>query len=185
MSHLSAIYARKAVDTHIDIDAFHRLYNAYYDSLFRFVNLYAKDRYTSQDIVQEVFLRLWDRRDRIRITYAKAYLFHMGRNAILNKIRDTKERFYLLEKLPEIADCEAEVDAEWGDPEALIEMVHEAIDGLPPKCRGIFIMNRHQMMTYKQIAAVKGISRKTVENQIGIALKKIRSYVMLRMAGKF
>ena len=165
--------------THINIDAFHRLYNTYYNSLFRFVNLYAKDRYTSQDIVQEVFLKLWDRRDSIRITHAKAYLFHMGRNAILNKLRD--ERFYLLEQFPETADYESENDAEYMTSDILIEIVHDAINGLPRKCRGIFIMNRHQKMTYKQIAVVKGISRKTVENQIGIALKKIRSYVMLHM----
>lgn len=167
--------------TPINIDAFHKLYNTYYNSLFRFVNLYTKDQYTSQDIVQEVFLKLWDRRDSIRITHAKAYLFHMGRNAILNKLRNTKERFYLLEKLPEIADCESESDVEYMASDILIEIVHDAINGLPPKCRGIFIMNRHQKMTYKQIAVVKGISRKTVENQIGIALKKIRSYVMLHM----
>lgn len=167
--------------THINIDAFHRLYNTYYDPLFRFVNLYAKDQYTSQDIVQEVFLKLWDRRDSIRITHAKAYLFHMGRNAILNKLRNSKERFYILEKLPEIADYDVENDVEYVTPDILIEIVHEAINSLPPKCRGIFILNRHQKMTYKQIAVVKGISRKTVENQIGIALKKIRSYVILHM----
>ena len=70
---------------------------------------------------------------------------------------------------------------EYVTSDILIEIVHEAINGLPPKCRGIFIMNRHQKMTYKQIAIVKGISRKTVENQIGIALKKIRNYVILHM----
>ena len=167
--------------THINIDVFHRLYNTYYNSLFRFVNLYAKDQYAAQDIVQEVFLKLWPRRDRIQITHAKAYLFRMGRNAILNKLRNTKERFYFLEKLPEVADYEIENDVEYVTSDILIEIVHEAINGLPPKCRGIFIMNRHQKMTYKQIAIVKGISRKTVENQIGIALKKIRNYVILHM----
>lgn len=167
--------------THIDIDAFHKLYNTYYNSLFRFVNMYTKDQYTSQDIVQEVFLKLWDRRDSIRITHAKAYLFHMGRNVILNKFRNTKERFYFLERLPEIADYEVENDVEYVTSDILIEIVHEAINKLPPKCREIFIMSRHQKMTYKQIAVVKGISRKTVENQIGIALKKIRSYVILHM----
>lgn len=178
---LAIIYARKAVGTHINIDVFHRLYNTYYNSLFRFVNLYAKDQYAAQDIVQEVFLKLWDRRDRIQITHAKAYLFRMGRNAILNKLRNTKERFYFLEKLPEVADYEIENDVEYVTSDILIEIVHEAINKLPPKCRGIFIMSRHQKMTYKQIAVVKGISRKTVENQIGIALKKIRSYVILHM----
>lgn len=105
----------------------------------------------------------------------------MGRNTILNRIRDTKDRFHLLEKWPEIADYEVENDEEYMTPDILLEIVHEAINSLPPKCRGIFIMNRHQKMTYKQIAIIKGISLKTVENQIGIALKKIRAYVMLRM----
>lgn len=72
-------------------------------------------------------------------------------------------------------------DVEYVTSDILIEIVHEAINGLPPKCRGIFIMNRPQKMTYKQVAIVKGISRKTVENQIGIALKKIRNYVILHM----
>lgn len=167
---------------HINIDVFHRLYNTYYDPLFQFVNLYAKDRYVAEDIVQEVFLKLWDRRDRIRITHAKAYLFHMGRNAILNRIRDTKERYYFLERLSETEDYENGCDVDHVPSDVLIEIVHDAINSLPPQCRVIFIMNRNQKMTYKQIAVVKGISRKTVENQIGIALKKIRSYVLLHMS---
>lgn len=167
---------------HINIDVFHRLYNTYYDPLFQFVNLYAKDRYVAEDIVQEVFLKLWDRRDRIRITHAKAYLFHMGRNAILNRIRDTKERYYFLERLSETEDYEDGCDVNHVPSDVLIEIVHDAINSLPPQCRVIFIMNRNQKMTYKQIAVVKGISRKTVENQIGIALKKIRSYVLLHMS---
>ncbi len=167
---------------HINIDVFHRLYNTYYDPLFQFVNLYAKDRYVAEDIVQEVFLKLWDRRDRIRITHAKAYLFHMGRNAILNRIRDTKERYYFLERLSETEDYENGCDVDHVPSDVLIEIVHDAINSLPPQCRVIFIMNRNQKMTYKQIAVVKGISRKTVENQIGIALKKIRSYVLQHMS---
>ena len=167
---------------HINIDVFHRLYNTYYDPLFQFVNLYAKDRYVAEDIVQEVFLKLWDRRDRIRITHAKAYLFHMRRNAILNRIRDTKERYYFLERLSETEDYENGCDVDHVPSDVLIEIVHDAINSLPPQCRVIFIMNRNQKMTYKQIAVVKGISRKTVENQIGIALKKIRSYVLLHMS---
>lgn len=166
---------------HININVFHRLYNTYYDPLFHFVNLYAKDRYVAEDIVQEVFLKLWDRRDRIRITHAKAYLFHMGRNAILNRIRDTKERYYFLERLSETEDYENGCDVDHVPSDVLIEIVHEAINSLPPQCREIFMMKRHQKMTYKQIAVVKGISRKTVENQMGIALKKIRSYVLLHM----
>ena len=120
-------------------------------------------------------------RDRIRITHAKAYLFHMGRNAILNRMRDTKERVYFLEWLPETADCENGYEVDHVPSDVLIEIVHEAINSLPPQCREIFMMKRHQKMTYKQIAVVKGISRKTVENQMGIALKKIRSYVLLHM----
>lgn len=95
--------------------------------------MYTKDQYTSQDIVQEVFLKLWDRRDSIRITHAKAYLFHMGRNVILNKFRNTKERFYFLERLPEIADYDVENDVEYVTSDILIEIVHEAINKLPPK----------------------------------------------------
>ena len=167
---------------HININVFHRLYNTYYDPLFHFVNLYVNDRYVAEDIVQEVFLKLWDRRDRIRITHAKAYLFHMGRNAILNRIRDTKERYYFLERLSETEDYENGCDVDHVPSDVLIKIVHDAINNLPPQCRVIFIMNRNQKMTYKQIAVVKGISRKTVENQIGIALKKIRSYVLLHMS---
>ena len=105
----------------------------------------------------------------------------MGRNAILNRMRDTKERVYFLEWLPETADCENGYEVDHVPSDVLIEIVHEAINSLPPQCREIFMMKRHQKMTYKQIAVVKGISRKTVENQMGIALKKIRSYVLLHM----
>jgi RNA polymerase sigma-70 factor (ECF subfamily) len=61
--------------------------------------------------------------------------------------------------------------------EELYLVTQEAIDTLPEKCKELFILSKHGNYTYKQIAENKNISVKTVENQIGIALKKIRSYV--------
>lgn len=164
--------------THITIDDFKEIYDVYFDSLCKYLNFYTKDANTIEDIVQAVFLKLWENKDVLEVSQFKAYLFRSVRNRILNLQRDEQNRYKLLEKWFEEQQYEKSNENDAFRIEELIQIAQNAIETLPPKCREIFLLSKTENLTYKQIAEQKQLSVKTVENQMGIALKKIREYLL-------
>ncbi|WP_087880044.1 RNA polymerase sigma-70 factor [Dysgonomonas sp. BGC7] len=163
--------------SNINIHNFKEFYDAYFDPLCKYLNFYTKDVQTIEDIVQEVFLRLWENKDIIEVSHFKAYVFKSARNKILNYHRDEVNRYKILEKWFESQLIEKDDEAEKFQIEELIQTLLDAIATLPPQCRDIFLLSKSDNLTYKQIAEKKHISIKTVENQMGIAFKKIRDYM--------
>lgn len=163
-------------------DNFGSIYNLYFDSLCKYLNFYTNDITIIEDIVQDIFTRLWENNDILEISQAKAYLFRSARNRILNRLRDEQSRHRLLEKWFE-EQLHEKSNEDSFDIDGLIQIAYKAIDTLPPKCKEIFLLSKTENLTYKQIANKKQISEKTVENQIGIALKKVRDYLLSNMKG--
>lgn len=163
----------------INAKTFQLIYDTYWEPLCRFVCTYIDNPQTSKDIVQDAFLKLWNIRETVEINYLKGYLLSMARNAVLNYIRDNKGRVYFLEDFPGFHPSESPLTNEPrpADPQILLEKAKEGIESLPPKCKEIFLLSRRGNLTYKQIAEAKDISIKTVQNQMGIALKKIRDHI--------
>ena len=95
---------------------------------------------------------------------------------MLNYLRDEDNHAVLLEKLARI-ELEKNESVDCVDRELFYQLLQAAVESLPEKCREIFILSREEQLSYKEIAQVKEISVKTVENQMGIALKKIREYI--------
>jgi RNA polymerase sigma-70 factor, ECF subfamily len=158
-----------------DEPAFHELFEKTYPDLCRFSCLYVKDRDIAENIVQDFFVNFWIKRDTLAInTSISSYLFSSVKNRSLNHIRDTKkilkldENIDLVDSTVSYPDFQDEIDMN-----NLNNALKEAIESLPPKCRTIFKMSRFEELTYKEIANKLDISAKTVENQIGIALKKL------------
>ena len=148
----------------------------YYDLLCRYLNLYTQDTAIIEDVLQEVFLKLWEDRDNTQISYIKTYLFKAAKNRVLNHLRDEQNRYRLLENWFN-QQVEEQQHHECYDIESFVQVVNNAIDQLPAKCRDIFLLSRREQLTYKQIALQLNISTKTVETQMGIALKRIRDVV--------
>ena len=128
----------------------------------------------AKEMVQEVFLSAWKNRKGLDLKgNLKAYFFAATRNKCLNYFRKNKISACPLEAssaLPLSAvDIEAEIEAAELDAE-----IREEVRRLPRKCRMIFILRWKEGLSYKQIAKEMGLSVKTVENQIGIALGRIR-----------
>ncbi|WP_234998092.1 RNA polymerase sigma factor [Parabacteroides sp. Marseille-P3160] len=165
----------------INIENFKEIYNAYFDPLCKYLNFYTKDQQTIEDIVQEVFLRLWENKEVIKVSHFKGYLFRSARNKILNYHRDEINRYKILEEWFESQLIENQEEEERFQIEELIQTLLDAIAALPPQCRDIFLLSKSDNLTYKQIAEQKQISVKTVENQVGIALKKIRDYMFVNV----
>ncbi|HMC96985.1 MAG TPA: RNA polymerase sigma-70 factor [Flavobacteriales bacterium] len=155
-----------------DRQAFERLFREHYRPLCAFAIQYVKDADRAEDLVQDLFFRLWQDRERITVTSSlKAYLFTAVRNRCLNALK-TQGRVRSLNE--EVDDREA--DDEQGEDEHAerIARVQAAIAALPEERRKVFRSSRYDGLKYHEIAERLGISVKTVENQMGKALKTLR-----------
>jgi len=150
-------------------------FDKYYHNLCNYVNLYVHDQLVAEDIVQEIFIYLWEKRAIIRLnTSVKSYLFQASRNKFLNHIRDSKKHTEI--KIAAATSIETTVNP---DDNQLIDnqlesIVLASIEKLPPRCREIYQLHRNDDLSYKEIATKLDISVKTVENQMTIALKKLK-----------
>ena len=155
----------------MDQQAFENLFKTHFAALMAFSRRILGDEDDAREVVHQVFIKLWERRNEIDMsTSLKSYLFTAVNNTSLNVIRDRKK--FSSEEVPEHAG-QWDVSAELESME-LEEKIREAINGLPEKCRRVFELNRFDGLSYKEIAKQLDISVKTVENQMTKALRTLR-----------
>jgi len=158
----------------LDKNRFQQVFKQYYNPLCNFASTYVKDHKLAQDIVQDVFAKLWDKRSEIQIsTNEKSYLFQAVKNRALEIIKKRNLDKRLAEENVLNIDNNTNVD-EQANKYMLKEFLYKSIRQLPPKCQEIFVLNKINGLTYKEIATDLDISVKTVENQIGKAYRKLR-----------
>ncbi|MFH5833829.1 RNA polymerase sigma-70 factor [Halalkalibaculum sp. DA3122] len=160
-----------------DEEAFEELFDKYYEPLVRFVWGYVKSEAIAEEIVQELFLKVWRISTTLTIqTSIKSYLYRAGRNMSLNhlKHRDTEQEWEEEKKaLHKNQPRESKLDRNL-HYKMLLKEVEQAIQDLPERRRLIFVLSRHQDMTYKEIADFLDISENTVDTQIRRALATLR-----------
>lgn len=157
-----------------DETAFDALFKAYYPPLCRYAcSLADGDMDEAEDIVQQVFVRLWEQRGTLDIAWSlRAYLYKTVHNRCLNRIRDAKTREqYKIHNAQQMEQQEAHTHTP--EPE-LVERLQRALASLPEQCRRIFELSRFEELKYREIADQLGISIKTVETQMGKALRLMR-----------
>ena len=155
----------------MDQQTFENLFKSHFAALMAFSRRILGDEDDAREVVHQVFIKLWERRNEIDLsTSLKSYLFSAVNNTSLNVIRDRKK--FSSEEVPEHAG-DWDVSAELESME-LEEKIRDAIATLPEKCRMVFEMNRFEGLSYKEIASQLGISVKTVENQMTKALRILR-----------
>jgi RNA polymerase sigma-70 factor, ECF subfamily len=153
---------------------FENLFRSHQKELLRLSYNLVRDQDAAKDIIQDVFIKLWNNREKIDFgAQIKHYLFKATAHTSYNYLRAVKSRVTIdaQDGLREFAAAEGEESAEYRELE---EKVRHAIDRLPPKCRTIYVLCRHEGLKYQEIADTLGLSLKTVENQMGIALQKLR-----------
>lgn len=164
-------------------DAFSGIYDLYFPKLLRFTQTYMIREEEAEHIVQDLFLYLWEHRDILSsLRNLNAYLFTLIRNRCIDYLRKEMNREERRGTLSEVENKEIELklySLEMFDEDHLSdadieELLQRAIANLPDRCREIFIMSRLQNLRYKEIAAKLNISPNTVENQIVIALRKLK-----------
>ncbi|WP_158800449.1 RNA polymerase sigma factor [Pedobacter sp. L105] len=158
-----------------DEAAFTEIYNRYAIPVFYQVNQMLRDRESSQDIVQELFINLWNKSENIKEDANLAgYLYVAARNRVFKLIQKGKVRNDYVSAIVKYATEINTASLPLIDERELSRILNKEIDLLPEKMRQVFEMSRKQNMTHMQIAGALGISDKTVKKQINKALTILR-----------
>lgn len=157
-----------------DESVFDTVFRRYYEPLCHYAAKFTDgDLDEAEDIVQQCFVKLWEKHAALDITWSiKSYLYKAVHNACLNRIRhqQTKNRYQQFNagQLENNHSFQDESSAE------LRARLQQAMDELPPQCRNIFELSRFEELKYREIAELLNISIKTVETQMGKALRVLR-----------
>ena len=158
-----------------DDATFDALFRAVYPDLVGFAESILRERAAAEDVAQEVMMELWRRREQIQPeTSIRAYVFRATRNRALNHIRHQRVAARVE---PEIASSRPESAPPADGAIVETELQHaidRAIRKLPDRCREVFVLSRVEGLKYSEIAVVLDISVKTVEAQMGKALRTLR-----------
>jgi RNA polymerase sigma-70 factor (ECF subfamily) len=155
------------------------LFKEHYEQLHRYAFTIVKDNDEAKDVVQSVFLNLWEKRESLNITTSgKAYLFRSVYNESLNHLKKQE----VLQRHHNISVSETDLSSEqkpfaFEDELLLKQKIDEVLNELPPQCREVFMKSRAEKLKYTEIAAELGIAVKTVEAHMSKALKIIRKIV--------
>lgn len=150
-------------------------FRAYYQPLCNYACTFIQDRDEAEEIVQSAFLSVWEKREALEIrTSLKSYLYTMVRNACLNVIKHEKIKQKHANEELAVAERSHEGVAQRVLSSELEERIRLSMEKLPEQCRLIFKLSRFEELKYAEIAEQLNLSVKTVENQIGKALKIMR-----------
>lgn len=161
-----------------DLKAFDDLYAVYSKKVYQFAYSFLKNKEDSEEIVQEVFLRVWEKRKKIKEYYSyKSFLFSISYNLIMDHFRAKLKKPEFFEALSihaKLIDISSEQQIDYKN---LKEHYLQIIEQLPPRRKAIFKMNRFEGLSYTEIAKRLHLSVNTIENQMAAALKFIRKNI--------
>jgi len=159
---------------------FEKLFEQYYSMLCLVAYDLIKSKHIAEEIVDEVYINLWQKREQIEINKSiRAYLVKSVQNRCYNWFEQTKTERLVMTREKDISSFEPIL---WGDDYPLGKIleaelrnsINTAIDNLPEQCRAIFLLSRNKELTYEEISTKLSISVNTVKTQMKIALAKLR-----------
>lgn len=156
-----------------DEKAFNKLFDDFYAGLCLFASRYLKDMDQARSLVQQLYIDLWIKRDKIEpIHSVKSYLYSSVKHRCIDDLRKSKNNSHISEAIEQLTHTPFQDLLEEAE---LNQQINQSIQNLPEKCREIFVLCRFEGMKYSEIAQHLNISVKTVEMQMSIALKKIKN----------
>lgn len=157
-----------------DERSFKKLFDLYYKPICIYLLQYTRDLHDAEDIVQGVFVELWEKRKKIKITQSlKSYLYKASYNSFIDKTRRDKRNDAFLDTLKyKSMQMTSEEDRE--SYQERITKIQELVQLLPERCKEILILSKRNGLKYSEIADELNISIKTVEAQMRLAFQKIR-----------
>ncbi len=152
--------------------AFTEIYNRYWKKLIALGYSYTKDKFAAEEIVQEVFVSLWNRRGVVKIDTLSSYLATAIKFSVFKSIYTKNRREKLLEHMP--GSPLAELPEDLFHAKFLEEYVNGLVEQLPEKCRLVYQYSRQKGLSPQEIADEMNIAKKTVEAHLTKALKMLR-----------
>jgi RNA polymerase sigma-70 factor (ECF subfamily) len=155
------------------VDAYKNIFELYYRPLCSFAKKYVLDLAIAEDIVQDLFVKLWEQRNNILLkTSAKSYLFQSVKNECLNYLKHQNVQESYKTHIANVSTDDFFHDKL--EEEEVNLLVFRTIQSLPPRCRKIFELSRFEGKSFEEIAQELSISKNTIKNQLVNALKHIR-----------
>lgn len=170
---------QEKISQNSDEQAYAQLYIAYMPYLLKFANSIIKNKELSEEVVSDVFIKIWQNRADIgKIENLKLYLYVSTKNTAINYLSR-----HFRKDIISIEEMSLNISLSPYNPEQLlitseaVKKINVEIQKLPPKCRLIFKLVKEDRLRYNEIAGLLNISVKTIDNQMAIALKKISSAI--------
>jgi len=161
-----------------DVNVFKRLFDFYYSGLVRYAIRLVNKPEVAEEIVLDVFERLWSRREELQITVSfSSYLYSSVRYRCINYFKSKIQSFVFEDDILTLDQASESTPHEELVYKDLEEALIHSISELPEQCRIIFNLSRNSGLSNAEIAKELGLAPKTVENQMTIALRKIREFL--------
>lgn len=150
------------------------IYDKYWNQLFISAFNMLEDQQACEDVIQDIFINLWNKREQIEIRVSlKAYLFASTRYEVYRLVRQGTVRESIFDQVHE----RLETPSEYGNIEykELLSQINSIVDNLSTKCKVVYKLSREEQLSHKEIADQLDISTKTVENHLNKALRQLRT----------
>jgi len=161
-----------------DYPALTALFERYYQAMCRFMATIVSDYVWVEELTADIFVRLWQGRNHLMVHDVKSYLFAAARNQAYQAIKQKQGKRQLpVQGMDHVSDGDT---AHNQNPEQAmisteqVQQIEDLVNVLPPRCKEVFYLSRVEQFSYQQIATQLNISEKTVENQMGKALRLLR-----------
>lgn len=174
---LSILQSQLAVG---DTRAFRQIFDALFSNLTKFSFSFVHSKEAATEIVDELFVQLWVKRAEImKINDLRVYLYTATKNASLNYISKKAKQIELepYENL-QVQMTDSVSPEQIMITKEMLQKIKEAIDSLPPRCKLIFKFVREDGLSYSEVAEILGLSIKTIDSQMVIAVARIRAKLM-------
>lgn len=149
------------------------IYKKYWNQLYSSAFNILRDQQACEDIIQDIFINLWNKREQIEIKVSlKSYLFASTRYEVYRQVRYGSVREDIFENVHE----RLQTPSEYGNIEhrELLSQINSIVDKLSAKCKVVYKLSREEQLSHKEIASQLDISTKTVENHLNKALRQLR-----------
>lgn len=164
-------------------EAFSQIFHAYKDKLYSFIYHITESKELSSDIVQDIFLKIWELRGKLfSIENFNAYLFQMAQNQAINQLRRMSRETLILMERQKGSNFSSETPEEELQYKNISAYIREIVNSLPPRQKTVYTLSREQNLKQEDIAQQLQISISTVQNHMTQALKTIREKLKKRLS---
>lgn len=161
-----------------DADSFRKIYEFYQGRIFLFAFRLTKSKAEAEEVVQEVFVRLWEKREKIKIEKSfNSYMLTITKNLVIDSLKKASRDRTIQQKIYRNIQALENHSVNELIAKEISRLQQQAIESLSPQRKLVFMLSREEELSYEEIAQRLGVSRNTVRNHMSEALSSIREYL--------